>query len=175
VGRERVHGRVRLALYFQTVRHYSALATGLAFAPATGIVLLANMTSGRLAARFGVRPVIAGSAVLTAASLAGLLVTGPSTLYGAMAGQLTLLGLSLGLIVPAMTSALLGSVDKTRSGIASGTLNTARQTGSVIGVAVFGSFAAGGVVGGLHRALAVSIGLAQGAVVLSAALNPATG
>ncbi|MBV9459872.1 MAG: MFS transporter, partial [Bradyrhizobium sp.] len=37
------------------------------------------------------------------------------------------------------TSTLLGSVEKSRSGIAAGVLNATRQTGSVLGVALFGS------------------------------------
>ena len=85
--------------------------------------------------------------------------------------QLILLGLGLSVLVPAMTSALLGSVDKSRSGIASGTLNTARQTGSVLGVAVFGSLVAADVVTGLHRSVAISIGLALVAVGLAATLE----
>ena len=50
-------------------------------------------------------------------------------------------------------------MDRSQSGIASGTLNTLRQTGSVIGVALFGSFLATGLVGGLHALLAISIAL----------------
>jgi DHA2 family methylenomycin A resistance protein-like MFS transporter len=42
-------------------------------------------------------------------------------------------------LVPPLTSALLGSVEKSRSGVAAGVLNSTRQTGSVIGVALFGS------------------------------------
>jgi DHA2 family methylenomycin A resistance protein-like MFS transporter len=106
-----------------------------------------------------------------AAGLAGLPVAGPSTPYGALVVQLTVLCVGLGLIVPAMTSELLGSVDRSRSGIALGTLNTARQTGSVAGVAVLGSFAATGVVAGLHRSLAVSIGLAVVALLLTVPLT----
>jgi MFS transporter, DHA2 family, methylenomycin A resistance protein len=41
--------------------------------------------------------------------------------------------------VPPLTSALLGSVEKAQSGIAAGVLNATRQTGSVIGVALFGA------------------------------------
>jgi DHA2 family methylenomycin A resistance protein-like MFS transporter len=39
-----------------------------------------------------------------------------------------------------MTSALLGTVGAKLSGVASGVLNASRQAGSVIGVALFGSF-----------------------------------
>lgn len=68
-----------------------------------------------------------------------------------------------------MTSELLGSVQRSRSGVASGTLNTMRQTGSVIGVALFGSLAAGAgkLVSGLHVALAISIGLVAGVAALT--------
>ena len=56
-----------------------------------------------------------------------------------------------------------------RSGIASGTLNTARQTGSVIGVALFGSLIAGGRPGGgLHVALVIAAGLSLLVAVLDA-------
>jgi DHA2 family methylenomycin A resistance protein-like MFS transporter len=83
---------------------------------------------------------------------------GAHSAFAALVPQLIALGFGLGLIVPAMTASLLGSVHRSRSGIASGTLNTARQTGSVIGVALFGSLIAGGgrVVGGLHIALIIA-------------------
>jgi DHA2 family methylenomycin A resistance protein-like MFS transporter len=55
----------------------------------------------------------------------------------------------------------LGSVDKSRSGVASGVLNSMRQTGSVIGVALLGSLAggAGGMIAGLRLALLIAAGL----------------
>jgi DHA2 family methylenomycin A resistance protein-like MFS transporter len=88
-----------------------------------------------------------------------------------MVVQLVAFGAGVGLVVPLMTSELLGSVDRARSGAASGTLNSMRQTGSVIGVALCGSLVAGGsVVGGLHAALGVSAGalLCTGALALLA-------
>jgi DHA2 family methylenomycin A resistance protein-like MFS transporter len=53
------------------------------------------------------------------------------------------MGGGLGLLVPPMTAALLGSVEKSRSGVAAGVLNSTRQTGSVLGVALFGSLISG--------------------------------
>jgi DHA2 family methylenomycin A resistance protein-like MFS transporter len=160
------------SLYFQTTRHYSALLTGLAFAPATAAVLVANLVAGRLTARWGTRRVLAAAALLMAASLAGLLITGADTGYPMIVSQLVALGFGLGVLVPAMTAALLGSVDKSRSGIASGVLNTARQTGSVIGVALFGSLASGALVGGLRLSLLISIALALLIAVLAAYAIP---
>jgi hypothetical protein len=153
-----------LSLYFQNVLHYSVLAAGLAFGPTSAAVFIGNVLAGRATNR---RRVVSGGAALVAAAVAGLLVASTTTPFAALVVQLVALGFGLGLIVPAMTSAVLGSVDVTRSGVASGTLNTARQTGSVIGVALFGSFAASGVVHGLRLALVVSLILAVLVVGLS--------
>jgi DHA2 family methylenomycin A resistance protein-like MFS transporter len=160
-----------LSLYFQTTLGYSALRTGLAFAPSTVAVLVANLLASRVTAAIGTRRTIAVAAVLIAAGLAGLLVVSSSTGYPSIVTQLVMLGAGLGLVVPAMTAALLGSVDKSRSGIASGTLNTARQSGSVIGVALFGSLAATHLVSGLRLDLVISVALALVTLALSATIT----
>ena len=60
---------------------------------------------------------------------------------------------------------LLGSVAKQRSGVAAGVLNATRQTGSVLGVALFGALVgrSGAFMAGMHAALAIA------AIVLVAA------
>jgi MFS transporter, DHA2 family, methylenomycin A resistance protein len=52
------------------------------------------------------------------------------------------IGFSAGLITPATTAVLMGTVERGESGIAAGVLNSARQTGAAIGVAIFGSLLA---------------------------------
>ncbi len=112
---------------------------------------------------------IGAGAVLMALGAGGLLTATTTTSYPALVVQLVALGFGLGLVVPAMTATVLGTVDRTQSGIASGTLNTARQAGSVIGVALFGALVANGarLVSGLHIALAVSVALAVTVGVLT--------
>jgi MFS transporter, DHA2 family, methylenomycin A resistance protein len=149
-----------LSLYFQRLEGYSAIETGLAFVPTTAAVMAGNLLAGRAAARFGPRAVLGVGALLMIAGLVALLGIGSGSSYASLAVQLAAIGFGLGLIVPVMTSSLLGSVDAERSGVASGTLNTARQTGSVIGVALFGSLIGTDLVSGLHVALAISIALA---------------
>jgi MFS transporter, DHA2 family, methylenomycin A resistance protein len=128
-----------LSLFFQRTQGRSALAAGLCFAPMTGIVFATNVSASRFAARLGTRRVVVAAALLAAGAVAALLPTGPGTPYAAMVVQLFAFGAAIGLIVPLITSELLGSVDRSRSGVASGTLNTLRQTGSVVGVALLGS------------------------------------
>jgi DHA2 family methylenomycin A resistance protein-like MFS transporter len=155
-----------LSLFFQQDQGRSALATGLAFGPMTGVVLFTNIGAGALAARIGPQRVIAAGAALAAAGCAGLLWVGPETSYAVMAGQLVAIGAGVGLVVPLMTSEILGSVDRSRSGLASGTLNTMRQTGSVIGVALLGSLA-----GDLTAVLAIAGALFVAPAILAAVME----
>jgi MFS transporter, DHA2 family, methylenomycin A resistance protein len=167
-----------LSLYFQREQGRSPLETGLAFAPMTGIVMATNLSAGRFARLFGTRRVIIVSAMVAAGSFAALLGVGRTTPYLAVVIQIVLLGASLGMIVPLMTSEILGSVDRSYSGVASGTLNTARQTGSVIGVALFGSLigtAASGISAGIHTTLVISVALMLCTVALGARLAPEPG
>ncbi len=161
-----------LSLFFQRGQHLSALRTGLAFAPMTVAVMAGNLITGRLAGRFTPGRVIRCGAIVMAAGAAALLGAGRASSYWTIVAQLIAIGFGLGLVVPSMTSALLGSVHQSRAGVASGTLNTARQTGSVIGVEVYGALiAGGGLVGGLHVALAISVGLALVVAGLSAGIR----
>jgi len=149
------------SLYFQRVDRFSVLWTGMAFVPMTGACLVANLFAARVSARVGVRTTIfAGLALMSVASLLMLRIDKDMG-YGWLLAPFLILGAGLGLVVPPLTSALLGSVDKARSGIASGVLNASRQTGSVLGVSLFGSFLVGAeaMVQGVRIALAISAGL----------------
>jgi MFS transporter, DHA2 family, methylenomycin A resistance protein len=150
------------SLYFQRLDHWSPLSTGLAFAPMMVAVLVTNLLAARVVGAIGARRTIAIGLAAAAASCAGLLWTGPGTSYAALGAQLVGLGAGLGLLVPPLTSTLLGSVAKQYSGIASGVLNAMRQTGSMLGVALFGSLLGGsaGFIGGLRLALLIAAGLA---------------
>jgi DHA2 family methylenomycin A resistance protein-like MFS transporter len=128
------------SLYFQEINGLSPLATGFAFVPMMAVVFPVNLLAPRLAERIGARAVIAIGASISAAGCVALLGIAPGTSYCAIGPQLVAIGAGLGLLVPPMTSTLLGSVEKSRSGIAAGVLNSARQTGSALGVALFGSF-----------------------------------
>ena len=147
------------SLLLQEQDHYSALRAGLAFLPMTAAVLVANLTTGRLAGLIGTRPVILTGLAAMAAGCAGLLFAGPGTPFAQIVGQQVLLGGGIGLLVPPMTSTLMGSVNRSRSGVASGALNAMRQAGSVLGVAVFGSLIAakGNFTTGFHVDLVIAL------------------
>jgi DHA2 family methylenomycin A resistance protein-like MFS transporter len=127
-----------LALYFQKGRHLSPLLVGLSFLPMTITTFCGNLLSGRLNAAYGARvPMLIGP-LLSLAGLAALPFAGTASAL-ALSALLLLIGTGAGLTIPAMTAVVLESVPKQAAGTAAGILNTARQSGGVVGVALFGA------------------------------------
>jgi DHA2 family methylenomycin A resistance protein-like MFS transporter len=132
-----------LGLYYQQLRGMSGTAAGLMFVPMSAVVTASNLLSPRLAERIGRRPVIvAGQLVFAAAMLAMLPLAAHTPVWLVL---VLLLPLSVGgaLAVPALTALLIDAVPGERAGTASGLLNSLRQTGGAIAVALFGGLLAG--------------------------------
>lgn len=141
-----------LSLFFEQVRGYTPLITGLALLPMTASIIVGNIIAGRLIGRSGPRlPLSLGFAVCGIGLLALGFITATAP-YLTFFSILLITGLGMGLAVPPLTSALLGTVSQEHSGVASGVLNASRQVGGVIGVALFGALiqANGSFVSGLH-------------------------
>jgi len=133
-----------LSLYLQNVLHYPAVRAGLAFLPLTGGFIISNFFSGKLMAKYGIRLPLFMGALLAAAGYAGLLIAKADTPYWQLFIPFVIIPLGMGTAVPAMTTGILSSVEKTRSGTASAVLNTTRQAAGAMGVAIFGAMATGG-------------------------------
>ena len=165
------------SLYFQQINHWTPFETGLAFVPMMGAVLPVNLIAARVAERLGAPVTIAIGALIAAAGCLALLGIEQGTSYWAICAPLVAMGGGLGLLVPPMTAALLGSVEKSRSGVAAGVLNSTRQTGSVLGVALFGALIGGqgdAFLFGTRAALLISAALlmsAAGAIVIGGRVN----
>ena len=70
------------------------------------------------------------------------------------------IGFASGFISPAATSPALGTVDRRRAGVAAAALNAARQSGSALGVAIFGACIA--TLQPFPAAMRVALGIATG-------------
>jgi len=151
------------SLYFQSFRGMSALATGLLFLPMTVQTAAVSFASAAATRRFGAKPtMIAGQAVMGAGLLVlCLLPTGVPV--WAVAVLLMLVSLGGALAVPAMTGLVLAGVPAERAGMASGVLNTFRQVGGALAVAVYGALLAHG-----SFADGMRTGLIAAAVLLTA-------
>ncbi|GAA2294355.1 MFS transporter [Streptomyces hawaiiensis] len=155
-----------LGLYYQQLRGMSAIAAGLMFVPMSAVVTATNLVSPRLAERVGRRPVIVtGQLVFTGAMLAMLPLAAHTPLWLVL---VLLLPLSVGgaLAVPAVTALLMDAVPQERAGTASGLLNSLRQTGGALAVALFGGLLSGP--GGAFSLPGMRVGLLTVAVLLVA-------
>ena len=131
-----------LTLFVQDVWHYSALRAGLAFLPLTAAVLASSLATSRLVARIGARPLLITGAVGTAAGLFWLSrMTEHGTYAGGLLGPLLVTGAGLGLMFVPLSLVGLARVADGDSGVASSLLNTGRQVGGSIGLAVLGTVA----------------------------------
>jgi DHA2 family methylenomycin A resistance protein-like MFS transporter len=156
-----------LGLYLQRLHGYSPLQTGLAFLPFCVVLGTANLVAGRLTAKYGARLPMTIGLVIGAIGFAALAPLAAHTPYLAMLAGLLIVPIGIGLVVPAMTTALLASVEKERSGIASGVLNTVRQAGGALGVAVLGSFLAAHGIAGMRLSFIVSAALMLAVVAVA--------
>ena len=119
-----------------------------------GAVLPRNLITPRLSGAFGPTIVVAAGLATMALACLALLGTDQGASYGSLVLQFVALGAGLGLLVPPLTSML------SRSGVASGVLNSMRQIGSVLGVALFKALiGTNGLLPGLRLALIISVAL----------------
>jgi EmrB/QacA subfamily drug resistance transporter len=121
------------------VQGYSATAAGAAIVPAILLMSLLSRYTGGLTDRFGARlPLVLGPAI-AAAGFALFGVPGIGGSYWATFFPATIvLGIGLSILVPAVTTVALNSVDIGRSGLASAINNAFSQTAGLLAVAVLG-------------------------------------
>jgi MFS transporter, DHA2 family, methylenomycin A resistance protein len=147
-----------LTLYFQDLRGYSALRTGLALLPEAALLTVASALSGRIMARTGPRlPMLAGL-LIGGAGLLGVAIAGPHTRYLLLVAPMAATGFGMALTMPAATATVIEAAPPDRGGIASGVVNAARQAGSMLGVALLGTLvsARSGFTGGLHTGITIA-------------------
>ena len=129
-----------LTIFLQGVLGYSAIKAGLAMSPMSITILFAAPFAGRLSDRVGTRWLIFAGLITQAIGILfiirqTMLDATPWTLLPALA----LTGLGMGFTFAPMTAAVMREVPPRIAGSASGILNTMRNIGQVLGIAVLGS------------------------------------
>lgn len=132
-----------LGLYCQQLLGMSGITTGLMFVPLAVLITSTNLVSPRLAERVGRRPVIVTGQLVLAAAMFTLLPLAEDTPVWLVLLLLVPTGIGGALAVPALTALLMDAVPAHRAGTASGLLNSLRQTGGALSVALFGALIGG--------------------------------
>src|SRR5205807_7978401 len=125
------------SLYLQQVLGLSPLKAGLTFLPMALTIMFVARSTGKLVGRFGPRSVLGGGLMMMTVGLllfTKIAVSGSSVVYVMVPGLLTAAGIALS-IVPSTILATQGA-GQGQAGLASGLVNTSRQVGGGLGIAV---------------------------------------
>ena len=131
-----------LSLYFQRVLGQSAVTAGLWFLPMTALLPVANLTAARVGARFGPQAPIKAGLLVSVAGLVALLAVSTGPDHVRLAVALVLVGTGLGFAMPSVIVVLLDTIPADQAGMGAGLLNSSRQVGGTLAVAVFGALIA---------------------------------
>ncbi|HEY5304377.1 MAG TPA: MFS transporter [Acidimicrobiales bacterium] len=131
-----------LTYYFQNTLGYSAVRAGFAFLPMAIAIIIGAQLSSRLLVKTGVRPLLlVGSAFATLGFFWLALITPTSTYWGDLFPPAFLCSFAMGLLFAPLATAATAKVDRADAGLASGVLNTARQVGGSLSLAILGTVA----------------------------------
>jgi EmrB/QacA subfamily drug resistance transporter len=128
--------------YFQMVKGFGPLGTGVRMLPVAGSVAVASLTGTRLAVRIGNKIIVGGGLTLFCAALLWISTVSQTTSYAVIAAQMIVFGIGMGLTQAPATEAIMGAVPAHKAGAGSAVNDATRLFGSTLGVAVIGSVAA---------------------------------
>jgi EmrB/QacA subfamily drug resistance transporter len=125
-------------LFLTSVWGYSTLQAGLALTPGPLVVAALSARAGRLASRIGFRPVlVAGASILSVALFAYAAFVTATPHYVTVWLPISLLvGVGVALSFPVLSAAAVAELPPEHFGMGGAVNQTARQVGSVIGVAL---------------------------------------
>ncbi len=168
-----------ISLFMQNILGYSAVRAGAAFLPMTLLIILVAPVAGKASDRLGSRWLMTAGMTLVGCSLLVFAQLQPDSSYWALLPGMLLGGVGMATTMTPMTAAALSSVPVDKAGVGSGMLNTFRQVGGALGIAVMGAILASGsnsaladgssmvdaFMNGLHHALYVAAAIAFAAAV----------
>jgi hypothetical protein len=150
-----------VGVYLQQGAGLPATLAGLASLPATIISILFSSRVGTWSGRIGPRVFMTVGPLVMAAGAALLLTVNPEFDYWTQVlPSVVVFGIGITLTVAPLTSAILGAIDPSRSGIASAVNNAVARVAGLIAVAMLGVIVGGSLdLDGFHRAAIVTAAL----------------
>lgn len=127
--------------YFQVVKSYSPLSTGVRLLPLAAAVAVTSVAGTRLAVRMGNKVIVGAGLALFGLAMFWASRESQATSFTTMVAQEIVLGAGLGLTQAPTAEAVLGAVPVERAGLASAVNGWTRLFGGTLGVAVIGSVA----------------------------------
>jgi EmrB/QacA subfamily drug resistance transporter len=172
-----------VSLYIQNILGWSPTQAGASFLPMTILIILFAPLAGQLSDRIGSRWLMGGGMTLVSISLLLYQRVGLHSTFWTLLPAMLLGGAGMALTMSPMTAAAMSAVPVDKAGVGSGVLNSFRQLGGSLGIALMGAILASFVtvtplspeapqqfVNGLHAALLVAAGITFAAAIVAVAL-----
>jgi EmrB/QacA subfamily drug resistance transporter len=131
-----------VSLFMQQVLHFSPVEAGASFLPMTVLVILIAPQAGRLTDRVGARWLVGGGLTLVAASLLWYTTLDQSSTFWSILPGLLLGGAGMACAMTPTTAAAMSAVPVDKAGVGSAVLNSMRQVGGSLGIAIMGAVVA---------------------------------
>jgi EmrB/QacA subfamily drug resistance transporter len=175
-----------VSLYMQNVLGYSAVQAGASFLPMTVLIVLVAPIAGKVSDRFGSRWLMGAGLTLLAVSLLIFSRLDTNSSFWDILPGLIVGGFGMALSMTPTAAAVMRAVPTDKAGVGSAVLNSMRQVGGSLGIALIGAIVASYVsarpgtpealpqfVDGFQHALVVAAGIAVvGAVVAITLVRP---
>jgi len=168
------------SLLLQRVLGYSAIETGATFLPLTLLIILVAPAAGRFSDRIGARWLMGAGMTLIAVSLLLFGTLDASSSFWNILPGLLVGGVGMATTMAPTTAAAMGSVPVAKAGVGSAVINSMRQVGGSLGIAIMGALVAtrvsvpptdplwrGEFVGGYHRAVHLGAALVLVGAIIS--------
>jgi EmrB/QacA subfamily drug resistance transporter len=126
-------------IYMQTFRGWSPIQAGAALLPWTVMIVILAPVAGRLSDRVGSRWLMAGGMTVVALCCLELSTVSLHSSFWQMLPGFLLGGIGMSFVMTPMSAAAMGAVSVDKAGVASGVLNTFRQVGVALGIAIMGA------------------------------------
>jgi len=172
-----------VSLYIQNILGWTPTQAGASFLPMTILIILVAPLAGKASDRIGSRWLMGAGMTLVGISLLLYQRVGLDSTFWTLLPAMLLGGVGMALTMSPMTAAAMHSVPVDKAGVGSGVLNSFRQLGGSLGIALMGAILASYVsvaptspeapqqfVNGLHAALLVAAGITFAAAVVSIVL-----
>jgi MFS family permease len=172
-----------VSLYIQNILGWSPTKAGASFLPMTLLIIIVAPMAGRASDRIGSRWLMGAGMTLVGISLLLYQRVGLHSTFWTLLPAMLLGGVGMAMTMSPMTAAAMGSVPVDKAGVGSGVLNSFRQLGGSLGIALMGAILASYItasprspegaqqfVNGLHAALLVAAGITFAAAVVSVVL-----
>ena len=172
-----------VSLYIQNILGWTPTQAGASFLPMTILIIIVAPLAGKASDRIGSRWLMGAGMTLVGVSLLLYQRVGVDSTFWTLLPSMLLGGVGMAMTMSPMTAAAMSSVPVDKAGVGSGVLNSFRQLGGSLGIALMGAILASYVtasprspdgaqqfVNGLHAALLVAAAITFAAALVSVVL-----